>query len=79
MRTVRRACAIVFLTTALSTFTFGEEGWIGTGYKPPQQPTPTSATPQEMSDSDIADTGEESSYFDEIYEATLLFLQMNLL
>jgi hypothetical protein len=78
MRTVRQICAIAFLTAAFSTFAFGEEGWIGTGFKPPQPSTPSTAS-QETSDLNITDTGEESSYFDEMYEATLIFLQMHLL
>jgi hypothetical protein len=84
MRTVRQICAIVLLTVAFSTFAFSEEGWIGTGHKPPQtQPTPAPTTSQQTADTNIVDTGEESSYFDEMYdamyEATLLFLRMNLL
>ncbi|MDQ1524793.1 MAG: hypothetical protein QOE47_2717 [Pyrinomonadaceae bacterium] len=78
MRTVRRICAIALLTAAFSTFALGEEGWIGTGLKPPQ-PTAVLVTSQATPELDIAGTGEESSYFDELYEATLLFLQMNLL
>jgi hypothetical protein len=79
MRTVRQICAITFLTIAFSTFAFGEEeGWIGTGNKPPK--TTTSMTPSdETPELIITETGEESSYFDELYEATLFFLQMNLL
>ena len=79
MRTVRRICAIALLTAAFSTFAFGEaEGWIGTGYKPPQ-PTAASPASSETPVLSITETGEESSYFDELYEATILFLQLNLL
>jgi hypothetical protein len=80
MRTVRRICAIALLTAAFSTFALGEEaeGWIGTGHKPPQ-PTANLTASSETSGSSIVETGEESSYFDGLYEATILFLQMNLL
>jgi hypothetical protein len=78
MRTVRRIFAITFLTVALSTFALGDEGWIGTGLKPPSSNSATIA-PDDTPELNIAETGEESSYFDELYEATLLFLQMNLL
>lgn len=79
MPTIRRICAIAFLTVALSTFASGEEGWISTGHKPPQ-PTSTAPTASfETSELINAETGEESSYFDEFYEATLIFLQLNLL
>lgn len=77
MQTVRQICAVAFLTAAFSTSAFGE-GWIGTGHKPPYT---TNAAPasQNTPTLDITGTGEESSYFDEMYEATLLFIQMNLL
>lgn len=78
MRTLRRICAVAFLTATLSTFALGEEGWIGTGHKPPQPPTPTIVSGETLEPT-ISETGEESSYFDELYEATLIFLQMNLL
>jgi hypothetical protein len=79
MRTVRRICAIALLTAACSTFALGEEeGWIGTGNKPPR-PAPALNASYATPELNIAETGEESSYFDELYEATLLFLQMNLL
>ncbi|HZG53928.1 MAG TPA: hypothetical protein VEZ40_17620 [Pyrinomonadaceae bacterium] len=77
MRTLRRICAIALLTAAFSTLTLAEEGWIGTGNKPPQS-IPTTIVSDEMPELIIADTGEESSFFDELYEATLLYLQMNL-
>ncbi|HEX8635092.1 MAG TPA: hypothetical protein VF703_13175 [Pyrinomonadaceae bacterium] len=77
MRTLRRICAIALLTAACSTFALGEEGWIGTGHKPPQN-IPTVVVSDETPELIIADTGEESSFFDELYEATLLYLQMNL-
>ncbi|HEX8130507.1 MAG TPA: hypothetical protein VF527_15505 [Pyrinomonadaceae bacterium] len=78
MRTVRRICAIAFLTAAFSTFAFGDdEGWIGTGFKPPQGSSILLES-DEIHELNIAETGEESSYFDELYEATLIFLQMNL-
>ncbi len=79
MRTARRICAITLLTVAFSTLALGEEGWIGTGHKPPQSmstaPTASFETPELIN----AETGEESSYFDEFYEATMIFLQLNLL
>ncbi len=78
MRTVRRICAIALLTAAFSTLALGEEGWIGTGHKPPQ-PTSTMTASTETPELNITETGEESSYFDELYEATLIFLQMGLL
>jgi len=79
MRTIRQICAIAFLTAAFSTFALGDdEGWIGTGNKPPKTVTALTV-PHETPELNIAETGEESSYFDEFYEATLLFLQMNLL
>lgn len=77
MRTLRQICAIALLTAAFSTFALAEdEGWIGTGIKPPKNDT-ASPTSYVMPDSGIAETGDEPSYFDELYEATLLFLQMN--
>jgi hypothetical protein len=78
MRTLRQICAIAFLTTALSTFALGEEGWIGTGHKPPQTAAPVILSDETLEPTTV-ETGEESSYFDELYEATLIFLQMNLL
>ena len=78
MPTIRRIFAIAFLTAAFSTFALGDEGWIGTGNKPPQPEAPTRAS-VETPNPIIPETGEESSYFDELYEATLLFLQMTLL
>jgi hypothetical protein len=78
MRTVRRICAIALLTAAFSTIALGAEGWIGTGHKPPQT-TATLTASSEISESSITETGEESSYLDGLYEATILFLQMNLL
>lgn len=76
MRTAHRICAIFCLTAAFSTFAFGDdEGWIGTGYKPPQ-PAPTPTASQKTQELTIADTDEEFSYFDELYEATLLLLRM---
>ncbi|HZH30714.1 MAG TPA: hypothetical protein VEY11_08110 [Pyrinomonadaceae bacterium] len=79
MRTLRRICAIAFLTTALSTFALADgEGWIGTGHKPTQTAHDLFVD-GETQELNITETGEESSYFDELYEATLLFLQMNLL
>ena len=77
MPTVRRIFAIAFLTAAFSTFALGD-GWIGTGNKPPQPAEPTRVS-YETPDPTIRETGEESSYFDELYEATLIFLQMSLL
>ncbi|HEY9404046.1 MAG TPA: hypothetical protein VIQ24_15415 [Pyrinomonadaceae bacterium] len=79
MRTVRRICAISLLIVTLSTFALGEEeGWIGTGHKPPQTASALTASSQ-TPESNIAETGEESSYFDEFYVVARLFLQMNLL
>lgn len=78
MRTVRRICAVALLTAAFSTFALGEEGWIGTGHKPPQGASAMTAS-GETPQSNIAETGEESSYFDEFYEAARLFLQLDLL
>ncbi|HLL13558.1 MAG TPA: hypothetical protein VK388_00635 [Pyrinomonadaceae bacterium] len=78
MRTVRRICAIALLTAAFSTFALGEEGWIGTGHKPPQTAS-TMTVSGAMPESNIAEAGEESSYFDEFYEVVRLFLQMDLL
>lgn len=78
MRTLRRICAIALLTATFSTFAFGDEGWIGTGHKPPQI-TPSSVTmSQETPESNIEATDEEPSYLEELYEGALLFLQMNL-
>lgn len=79
MRTVRRICAIALLTATFSTLALGEEGWIGTGHKPPQTTSTTTAESTETFELNIAETGEESSYFDELYEATLIFLQIGLL
>jgi hypothetical protein len=76
MRTVRRICAIALLTATFSTVTLAEEGWIGTGHKPPQLGFAETAS-VETPELGIAETGEESSYFDELYQATLLFLQMS--
>jgi hypothetical protein len=78
MPTVRRIFAIALLTAAFSTFALGDDGWIGTGNKPPQPAAPSLAC-HETPNPTIWETGEESSYFDELYEATLLFLQMALL
>ena len=78
MRTVRQICAIAFLTAAFSTFALGEEGWIGTGNKPPQ-PAPLMTTSQQTPEPGIAEIGEGSGFFDELYVETLIFLQMNLL
>jgi hypothetical protein len=78
MRTVRRICALALLTVAFSTFASAEEGWIGTGNKPPQHFSDVTE-PDEILKLNITETGEEPSYFDELYEATLIFLQMNLL
>jgi|GEM_PF-2919398 len=79
MRTVRRICAITLLTAAFSTIALGEdEGWIGTGNKPPQTASALRAS-GETPESYIAETGEESSYYDEFYEVARLFLQMDLL
>ena len=78
MPTVRRIFAIALLTAAFSTFALGDDGWIGTGNKPPQPVAPAEAS-YETPELSIRETGEESSYFDELYEATLLFLQMTLL
>jgi hypothetical protein len=79
MRTLRRICALALLTAAFSTFALADsEGWIGTGHKPTLT-TPILLLDDETQELNITETGEESSYFDELYEATLLFLQMNLL
>jgi cell division protein FtsW (lipid II flippase) len=78
MPTVRRIFAIVLLTATFSTFALGDDGWIGTGNKPPQPAEPTKVS-YEIPAPTVWETGEESSYFDELYEATLLFLQMGLL
>ena len=79
MRTLRQFCAIALLTVAFSTVAAGEEGWIGSGHKPPQPaPTMTEAS-DETPEPSITETGEESSFVDELYEAALIFLQMNLL
>lgn len=78
MQTLRRICAVAILTATLATFAVAEEGWIGTGHKPPQPATPTIVSGGTLEPT-ILETGEESSYFDELYEATLIFLQMNLL
>jgi hypothetical protein len=79
MRTLRQICAIALLTAAFSTFALGDdEGWIGTGNKPPKTAT-SLITSNDTPELNLVETGEESSYFDEFYEATLLFLQMNLL
>ena len=78
MRTLRQICAIALLTATFSTFAFGDdEGWIGTGHKPPQI-APTSIVSEETPEYNIAETVEEASYFDELYNGALLFLQMNL-
>ncbi len=79
MRTARRICAIALLTATFSTLALGEEGWIGTGHKPPQATSAAPAASIETPELNIAETGEESSYFDELYEATLVFLQIGLL
>lgn len=79
MRTVRRICAIALLTAAFSTVALAEdEGWIGTGNKPPQTAS-TLMESGETPESNIAETDEESSYYDVFYEVTRLFLQMDLL
>jgi hypothetical protein len=79
MRTLRQICAIAFLTAAFSTFALGDdEGWIGTGYKPPKTVSALTVS-HETPELNIAETGEESSYVDEFYEATILFLQMYVL
>ena len=79
MQTLRQICALTLLTVAFSTVALGEEGWIGSGNKPPQLAPTMFETPYETPEPGIAETGEESSFVDELYEATLLFLQMNLL
>jgi hypothetical protein len=79
MRTVRRICAITLLTATFSTIALGEdEGWIGTGNKPPQTASALTAS-GETPESNIAVTGEEASYYDEFYEVARLFLQLDLL
>ena len=77
MRTIRRICAVALLTATFSTFALAEEGWIGTGSNP-SLPEPAAIVFKETPELIITETGEESSYFDELYKATLVFLQMNL-